>query len=55
MSNSNYEINFEQQIEDFAASSEKDEDAIEKQTTSSIFSNAAYCIKKQSSIKEFKI
>ena len=39
----------------FANSSEKEEDAVEKQTSSSIFSNAQYCLKDKSPIKEFML
>jgi len=39
----------------FANSSEKEEDAVEKQTSSSIFSNAQYCLKGKSPIKEFML
>ena len=43
-------------MDKFANSSEKEEeDAIEKQTTSSIFSNAVYCMKAHSPIKEFNL
>lgn len=45
---------FEDQMDAFAAQSQQDDDPFEKQTTSSIFSNAQY-IKEKSPIKEFKL
>jgi hypothetical protein len=43
-------------MDNFANNSEKEEeDAIEKQSSSSIFSNAVFCMKGQSPIKEFKL
>ena len=45
---------FEDQMDAFANQSQQEEDAFEKQTSSSIFSNAQY-IKEQSPIKEFQL
>jgi hypothetical protein len=45
---------FEDQMDAFANQSQQEEDACEKQTSSSIFSNAQY-IKEQSPIKEFQL
>ena len=45
---------FEDQMDAFAGQSQQEEDVFEKQTSSSIFSNAQY-IKENSPIKEFKL
>ena len=45
---------FEDQMDAFTGQSQQEEDVFEKQTSSSIFSNAQY-IKEKSPIKEFKL
>ena len=45
---------FEDQMDAFTGQSQQEEDVFEKQTSSSIFSNAQY-IKEKTPIKEFKL